>query len=147
MDAGRVQHPPHLLPQSGKEEDHPHQGQPGEQGQPPPAGGEVLHALREDDPDGGLFRGQAEAQKGDAGLVEDGVGKLENEPGEELTRDLVGAAGRSAPGDSQFFRGQQIGGVAEGENFAADDPGQGGPVAQGHPRPPPEKTPAEGQGR
>ena len=45
MHTGRVQHPPHLLPQSGKEEDHPHQGQPGEQGQPPPAGGEVLHAL------------------------------------------------------------------------------------------------------
>ena len=45
MHTGRVQHPPHLLSQSGKEEDHPHQGHPGEQGQPPPAGGEVLHAL------------------------------------------------------------------------------------------------------
>ena len=88
MHAGRVQHPPHLLPQSGKEEDHPHQGQPGEQGQPPPAGGEVLHALRENDSDGGLLRGQTEAQEGDAGLVEDGVGELEDEPGEELGQQV-----------------------------------------------------------
>ena len=99
MYAGRVQQLPYLLPQGGEQRHHPHQGQTGKQGQPPPAGGEVAHALGEDHPDGGLLRGQAEAQEGDAGLVEDGVGELEDQPGEKL--------------------GQQVGEEVEAEVFSS----------------------------
>ena len=82
MDGGRVQDAAEPVPQQGEEGHRGHQHEAGEKGQPPLAGGEVAHALGEDDPNGGLFRGEAEAQKGDAGLVEDGVGEEEDESSE-----------------------------------------------------------------
>src|SRR5699024_7147371 len=55
MDGGRVQNTAEPVPQQGKEGDRSHQGQAREEGQPPLAGGEIAHAFRENDADGGLL--------------------------------------------------------------------------------------------
>ena len=61
VGAGGVSQQADALPQQSEQHHHQHQGRPGEQGQPPLAGGEIAHALGEDDADGGLLRGEAEA--------------------------------------------------------------------------------------
>ena len=85
---------------------------------------------------------------GNWGLVEDGVGELEDQPGEKLGQQVGEqmVPDDLEPGDAQPLGRQQIGGPAQLEDLLPDYPGQGGPVAEGDPRHHPQKAPAKGQG-
>ena len=136
-----------LVAQQGEKQHHSHQGQTGEHRQPPLASGEIAHALRQDDPDGGLLRRQAEAQEGDAGLVEDGVvGKSSTSPVRNWgSRWGIIWRRRMAPGTGPACRHQYVGGALDLEHLAPHHPGQRGPVAEGHTRHHAGKALAEGQ--
>src|SRR5699024_3954946 len=72
MHAGGVQQAAQPLSRHRKQHDHQNQHKPREQRQPPPAGRQILHTLGQNHADRGLLRGQAETQKGHAGLVQNG---------------------------------------------------------------------------
>ena len=88
LGAAGVKNPVQGIPQLVYQKDDEDQGQARKQGGPPHACGQIAHALRQDDADGRLLRGQAKAQEGRRGLVEDGMGEQKDQAYKKLRRQM-----------------------------------------------------------
>ncbi len=64
------------------------QAKPREHRQPPHARGQVVHGLGKQDTHGGLVGGQAEAQKGDGGFVQNSMGKKQHRSHHQLGKQV-----------------------------------------------------------
>ena len=114
------------------DQDDGQQRQAGRDAEPPGARGQIAHRLRQDDADGRQLAGDAEAEEGQAGLVQDRVREHEHRAHQGLRHDV----GREVrPGDEpsaapHLTRGDDVRAGPQVDRLGAHDAGEGDPVGR-----------------
>lgn len=114
------------------DQDDGQQRQAGQDAEPPGARGQIAHRLRQDDADGRQLAGDAEAEEGQAGLVQDRVREHEHRAHQDLRHDV----GREVrPGDEpsaapHLTRGDDVRAGPQVDRLGAHDAGEGDPVGR-----------------